>query len=193
MIYGIVFADYIDDVKKSYERGLNGKEELYIIDADFKFIAVNRTYEGIETVEINAENIYLASGKFTFLPESLKLSLSYSSNLNNLIGSSDRETAYIDTGLNLFSDNYFRLRFNYFNHRFTSIIKNNNNFEIVVEDKRGNHPGQYDREYIKANDEYKTNDSFYTRNSLIIVSNYTNVKNYGLTYAIEEGSKPHLY
>ena len=41
--------------------------------------------KGIKTVEINAENIYLASGKFIFLPESLKLSLSYSSNLNNLI------------------------------------------------------------------------------------------------------------
>ena len=199
-LYTHLYADYIEDIKSSYNRAIKGEEKLFKIDADLNIVSVDRTYNGIDGVEINAESIYLTSGKFIFLPESLNFSLSYSTNLNNLFGSSDLETSYIDTGLNIYSNEYFRTRFEYFNHRFTSLIKNKEDFAIVVEDKHGSHGvvakyggEMYDVEYIEPNEIYKTNDSYYTRNSIIFVSNHGITSNFGFNYGLEEGSKPHPY
>ena len=138
-LYTHLYADYIEDIKSSYNRAIEGEGKLFKIDADFKMVSVSRDYNGIESIEINAENIYLTSGKVIFLPESLSFSLSYSVNLNNVLGSSDRKTEYIDTGLNIYNNQYLNIRFDHYNHRFTSIIKNKNNNDtfnwIYIEDK----------------------------------------------------------
>ena len=193
-------ANYFQEVIESYERAINGDESLFGLDADLNIVSVDRNYNGIETIEIDSESIYLLSGKIKFLPESLNLSLSYSQNLNNILGSSDRKTNYLDTGINIYSNDYFYSRFERYDHRFTSIIKNKNNFPIVVEDKHGNHGIDpnfgydiADLEYIPPNGEFKTNDSYYTRNSIRVVSNYDVTENFGFSYALEEGSKPHPY
>ena len=195
-----MYADYIEDIKSSYNRAIEGEGKLFKIDADFKMVSVSRDYNGIESIEINAENIYLTSGKVIFLPESLSFSLSYSVNLNNVLGSSDRKTEYIDTGLNIYNNQYLNIRFDHYNHRFTSIIKNKNNNDtfnwIYIEDKPttvGGDGNGFDTQRISGGEEYKTDDSFYLRNSVIIKSSFSGYKNYGLSYGLEEGSKPHPY
>ena len=47
--------------------------DLYSITTDITSVIVDRKYSGISNIEINSENIYLFSGKFTLLPDDLNI------------------------------------------------------------------------------------------------------------------------
>ena len=177
--------------------------KLYSITTDITSVIVDRKYTGISQIEINSENIYLFSGKFTLLPDDLNIGIGYSTTTTGFLGSkseegkgsSSRESEYTEISFDVLKTSYGVLNLGYNKLRFNSIIKNASDKKILVEDVPEYWMGAYYPLELKPGESYTTNASYYERYVLSYLLPEIDYLPTGLgfNYSNETGSKPHPY